>query len=293
MRKITAGLVIYLSMLVFAQETTSQKYFLIRCDDFGMNHSVNMAIKQVIDSGIPFSTSVMFACPWYQEAIAILKENPQVGVGIHLTLNSEWQNYKWGPILGTEGVPSLVDSCGYFFPSRGALFANNPIYEEIEKELRAQINRAMSSGIRIDYLDYHMGAAVQTPELRKLVESLANEYGLGMSGYFNEQYSSITYGASLGTKTDSLLNHVRNLSAGVNLQVFHVGLDNDEMRALKDMNSFGLKNMSAHRQQELNSILSPQLLENIKEKNIIPITYKDLIMRIGLENMYRPVDSEY
>ena len=259
----------------------------------GMCHSVNMAIKKVIESGIPMSTSVMFACPWYQEAVDILKDNPQVGVGIHLTLNSEWENYRWGPVLGKDAVPSLVDSNGYFFPSRSKLFSNDPKFEEIEKELRAQIDRAINSGIRIDYLDYHMGAAVQTPELRKLVESLAKEFGFGMSGYFYEQYSSITYNAPLGNKADSLNSHVSDLKPGVNLQVFHVGIDNDELSSLIDMNSFGLKNMSQHRQEELNSILNPELQKIIRSEKIVPITYKQLIKKIGLQNMFRPEDSEY
>ncbi len=293
MTKIIFSLIMLFATLISAQDVDSTKYFLIRCDDFGMNHSVNMAIKKVIESGIPMSTSVMFACPWYQEAVDILKGNPQVGVGIHLTLNSEWQNYRWGPILGKEGVPSLVDSTGYFFPSRGTLFANNPKIEEIEKELRAQIDRAINSEITIDYLDYHMGAAVQTPELRKLVESLAKEFGFGMSGYFSEQYSSITYSAPLGTKTDSLLKQVSNLDVGINLQVLHVAINDSEMSALKDMNSFGLKEMSVHRQEELTSILSPKLLELLKKQNVIPISYKDLIEKVGLDNMYRPEDSEY
>ena len=293
MKKIILSFIMLLANFIFAQEQDTAKYFLIRCDDFGMNHSVNMAIKKIIDSGIPFSTSVMFACPWYQEAVDILKENPKVGVGIHLTLNAEWQNYRWGPILGKEAVPSLVDTIGYFFPSRSKLFANNPKIIEIEKELRAQIERAISSGIRIDYLDYHMGSAVETPELRKLVESLANEYKLGMSGYFNEQYSSITYSAPLGTKNDSLFNRVKNISIGVNLQVFHVGIDNSEMSALKDMNLFGLKNMSVHRQEELNSLLAPGLLELLKEEKVIPITYRDLILKVGLQNMFRSSDSKY
>ena len=293
MKKIILSFIMVLANFIFAQEQDSAKYFLIRCDDFGMNHSVNMAIKRIIDSGLPFSTSVMFACPWYQEAVDILKENPKVGVGIHLTLNAEWQNYTWGPILGKEAVPSLVDTIGYFFSSRSKLFANNPKIIEIEKELRAQIERAISSGIRIDYLDYHMGSAVETPELRKLVESLANEYKLGMSGYFNEQYSSITYSAPLGTKNDSLFNRVKNISIGVNLQVFRVGIDNSEMSALKDMNLFGLKNMSVHRQEELNSLLAPGLLELLKEEKVIPITYRDLILKVGLQNMFRSSDSKY
>ncbi len=80
------------------------------------------------------STSVMFACPWYQEAVEILREHPEVGVGIHLTLNAEWKNYRWGPVLGKKAVPSLVDSAGYFYPSRTRLFANNPKTKEIDTD---------------------------------------------------------------------------------------------------------------------------------------------------------------
>jgi predicted glycoside hydrolase/deacetylase ChbG (UPF0249 family) len=275
------------------QDLDDEIYFLIRCDDMGMCHAVNMAIKKVIDSGIPMSTSVMFACPWYQEAVDILKQHPEVGVGIHLTLNAEWQNYRWGPVLGREAVPSLVDSNGYFFPSRAKLFENNPKTKEIERELRAQIERALNSGVQIDYIDYHMGAAVQTKELRALVEKLAAEYGLGMSGYFYENYSNITYHAPLGAKTDSLIYHIRNLKPGINLQVLHVGLDVPEMQALKDMNPFGLKNMSRHRDEELQSILNPAVKKILKEMGVKTITYKDLIKKVGLESMYRPEDSEY
>jgi chitin disaccharide deacetylase len=63
----------------------------------------------------------MFGCPWYLEAVDILKKYPNVSVGVHLMLNSEWRNYKWGPVLGRTAVPTLVDSDGYFFPSRADL----------------------------------------------------------------------------------------------------------------------------------------------------------------------------
>lgn len=292
-KNISIFLLLLFNTNIIGQNADSTIYHLIRLDDMGMCHSLNSAIQKVIDEGIPFSTSVMFACPWYQEAVEILKKNPQVGVGIHLTLNAEWKNYRWGPVLGSEAVPSLVDSNGYFFPSRSKLFANNPKIDEIERELRAQIERAINSGIRIDYIDYHMGAAVQTDELRKLVESLAKEFSLGMSGYFNEKYSSITYGAPLDAKSDSLIYEVKHLSPGINLQVIHVGLNTPEMKALEDLNEFGLKEMSKHREAELNALLNPKLRALYKKRNIVPITYKQLIDKVGLENMYRPADSEY
>src|SRR5262245_13679016 len=98
---------------------------LLRLDDNGMNHSVTMGIKQVAETGIPFSSSVMFACPWYQEAVSVLKQFPVVSVGIHLTLNSEWKYYRWGPVLGRSAVPSLVDSNGFFLPSSAAFLKSN------------------------------------------------------------------------------------------------------------------------------------------------------------------------
>src|SRR5213078_2674700 len=161
---------------------------IIRSDDAGMSHSVNMALQRLIDSGLPVSVSVMFACPWYQETVAILKRHPAVAVGIHLTLNSEWKNYRWGPVTGREAVPTLVDADGYFFQSADALYRNHPDLREIEKELRAQIAR----------------------ELR-----------LGMSEYFGEKEDTPQYWAAPSLKADSLVAMVDRLQPGVNLVVTH------------------------------------------------------------------------
>src|SRR5438445_10354262 len=166
---------------------------IIRSDDAGMSHSVNMALQRLIDSGLPVSVSVMFACPWYQETVEILKRHPAVAVGIHLTLNSEWKNYRWGPVTGREAVPTLVDSNGYFFQSSEALYKNHPDVRQVEKELRAQIERARRSGLKIDYVDYHMGTATRSPEFREVAERLASEFGLGMSEYFGETMDAPQY----------------------------------------------------------------------------------------------------
>src|SRR4051794_26033767 len=79
---------------------------IVRSDDGGMSHAVNMGLERLLDSGMPVSVSVMFACPWYQETVEILKRHPAAAVGIHLTLNSEWKNYRWGPVAGRSAVPS-------------------------------------------------------------------------------------------------------------------------------------------------------------------------------------------
>src|SRR5687767_15305496 len=126
---VTGVLLMYLALP--AQDGPPQ--LLLRLDDNGMNHSVTMAIQQVAETGIPFSTSVMFACPWYQEAVTVLKKYPKLSVGVHLTLNSEWKHYRWGPVLGRSAVPSLVDSNGHFHASTAAFLKSQYKLDEVEQ----------------------------------------------------------------------------------------------------------------------------------------------------------------
>jgi predicted glycoside hydrolase/deacetylase ChbG (UPF0249 family) len=164
---------------------------LLRLDDIGMNHSVNLAVEKVAQTGMPFSVSLLFVCPWYQEAVEILKKYPNVTVGVHLALNSEWRNYRWGPVLGKGGVPSLTDSVGYFLPSTGSFLASHYDLGEVERELTAQVERALRSGLKITYVDAHMGMAEATPQLREITERIAKKYGLGISTYFGESYFTL------------------------------------------------------------------------------------------------------
>jgi predicted glycoside hydrolase/deacetylase ChbG (UPF0249 family) len=278
----------------FCQDANPTKILLIRCDDIGMSHSVNLAAKELIETGLVFSASVMFPCAWYQEGVDILKEHPEITVGIHFTLNAEWKNYRWGSVAGRDKVPSLLDDNGYFFPSRAAFFANNPKLNEVEIELRAQIERAMKTGLKISYVDYHMGTAVDRPELRKIVEKLAKEYGLGISRYFGEIDIENMYSDPVETKKDSLINTLSNLQPGkINLLVCHIGKDNDELRAMIDMNSFGLSEMSKHRNAELNALTALKKKNIFEVKNIRLINYDYLIKEVGLDKMKSPVDSDY
>jgi chitin disaccharide deacetylase len=266
-----------------------QVYLVIRSDDAGMSHSVNMALEKLIATGLPVSVSVMFPTPWYQETVEILKRNPAVAVGIHLTLNSEWKNYRWGPVLGRTAVPSLVDADGYFFQSAEALHRNNPNLQEVEKELRAQIERAIGSGLKIDYVDYHMGTAVRYPEFREITERLAKEFGLGMSQYFGETRHDPQYLAAPPNKADSLVAMIDRLRPRYNLVVTHVGIDNAELGALLDMNVDGaLPEMSKNRQGELDALTSSRFSEAIKARNVHLLTYRQLIAIQGLQSMRRP-----
>jgi predicted glycoside hydrolase/deacetylase ChbG (UPF0249 family) len=272
--------------------TSDQVYLVIRTDDAGMSHSVNMALEKLIATGLPVSISVMFPTPWYQETVEILKRHPDVSVGIHLTLNSEWKNYRWGPVLGRTAVPTLVDKDGYFFQSSDALYQNHPNLGEVEKELRAQIQRALGSGLKIDYVDYHMGTAVGKPEFREMVERLAREYGLGMSQYFGEAREDAQYEAAPANKTDSLIAMVNRLHPQFSLFVTHIGIDNAELGALVDMNTSGpLPEMSKNRQGELDALTSQRFSDALKARNVRLITYRQLISMQGLKSMKRPEDN--
>jgi len=286
---------IFIAILFFAarasaQPTSADKIpLLFRLDDIGMCHSVNMAAKEVLETRMPVSMSVMVPCSWFTEAVEILKQYPQVSVGIHLTLNSEWKNYRWGPVAGVTMVPSLVDSLGHFFPSRSKLYANNPRLEEIETELRAQIEKALKAGLKIDYLDYHMGAAMQTLETRAIVEKLAAEYNLAISRYYDEVDVEGGYAAPVANKLDTMLKKLTNLQpGGTKLFVVHIGLDEPEMAAMEDLNPSGPKDMSRHRQAELRALLAPSFQQMINSDRYRIVNYRMLKEEKGLKSMKRP-----
>lgn len=282
------------SISLFAQPETGNKVLLIRCDDIGMSHGVNMAAKELIDAGLKFSVSVMVPCSWFDEAVDILKDAHQVSVGIHLTLNAEWKNYRWGPVAGVSAVPSLVDSVGYFFPSRALFFANNPKLDEVELELRSQIEKALKAGLKVSYLDYHMGTAVDNMEMRKIVEKLAAEYNLAISRYFGEVDIESMYSVEIEQKENHLIKALDELKEDqLNLLVCHIAKDNDEMQAMIDQNPFGLKEMSRHREAELIALLSAVRNNEFHKRGITLINYNDLINERGLESMKSPVDSGY
>jgi predicted glycoside hydrolase/deacetylase ChbG (UPF0249 family) len=287
------------SPVVSAQSAMSSKApaaptavsLIIRTDDIGMSHSVNMAMQQLVRTGMPVSVSVLFVCPWYQEAVEILKQYPNVSVGIHLALNSEWKNYRWGPVSGSAAVPSLVDENGFFFSSSDAVHQRNPKLEEVEKELRAQIDRALRSGVKIDYVDYHMGTVTKYPEWRALTERLAQEYGFGMSEYFGETEDSPHYFAAPAVKLDTLVAMIDRLKPGLNLIVTHVGIDDAELGALLDMNTNQpLPDMSKNRQGELTALTSPRFAAALQARKVVLLSYRDVITKEGLKAMRRPVD---
>jgi len=271
------------------QAQSASPEVLLRLDDVGMNHSVNMAIEKVAATGMPFSVSVLFACPWYQEAVEILKRHPQVTVGVHLALNAEWRGYRWGPVLGRGGVPSLVDGAGYFLPSTGAFLDSKYDLGEVERELSAQVERALASGLKISYVDTHMGTARATPQLREVLERVARKYGLGVSTWFGESYFTL-WGVPVREKQSALLARLAGARRdSVNLVEVHVAERTPEMEVIFDMNAPSQNAPGAgvvdHREAEMRAMLSPELAELVRSGKIRLVTYAQLVARSGLAGM--------
>lgn len=285
-----------LAALVVQGPAARKPELLVRIDDIGMNHSVNMALARLAATKMPLSASVMFACPWYQEAVDILKQNPQISVGVHLVLNSEWKYYRWGPVLGASAVPSLVDSVGYFLPSSDAFLASHYDLNEVERELTAQVERAERSGLKIQYVDYHMGTAVSTPELRAVVERVAEKFGVGISRYFDESYATM-FDTPIAKKEVAFHAHLDSLVEGrVNLMVVHVAEATPEIRVLVDMNNAdqnttgGEPLMALHRAAELDMLL--KFARGPDVRRVTLTNYGALMTRMGRAGMKRPTSEQ-
>jgi len=222
----------------------------------------------------------MVPTPWFNEAVTMLRDNPGLDVGVHLTLTSEWENCKWGPITH---APSLVDEQGHFFPmtsqrsdfppGTGFLQAN-PSPAEVERELRAQIDLALGKIKNVTHLSCHMGTATSTPELRAIVEKLAVEYHL-LLGARDAQSPGRFGGKDLSPqqKEQRLVDIVTNMKPGLWLIVEHPGLDTPEMQAI---GHHGYENVAADRVGVTRAFSSSAVKEVIQRRHVQLISYGDL-----------------
>ncbi len=127
-----------------------------------MSHDSNEGVIKATSLGVANSTSVMMPCSWVPEFKAYLDKHPTLDAGLHLTLTSEWDNYRWGPLAGKADVPGLVDKQGALWPSVISVYFNAKP-DEVDKEIRAQYDRAEAMGFKPTHLDSHMGTLFAKP----------------------------------------------------------------------------------------------------------------------------------
>lgn len=268
------------------------KLLIIHADDMGLSHSVNTACIDAFNNKGITSGSIMVPCPWAPEMIAYVKDHPGLDVGIHLTLTAEWDQYKWGGLTSSDLITSLLDGNHNFYPSVEEL-GKNVKGPEAEKELRAQIDRVISSGIQPTHLDTHMGSVLATPELVMIYLRLSDVYHLPV--LFPRAYLSWLppdMSKALGSKVFLLDNlymldpkdvtanwpeayqkAIEALKPGLNQMIVHIALDNDEMKAICNNHpDYG----SAWRQHDLDLLLSQGFKDLLKKNNIILIGWKQI-----------------
>lgn len=149
---------------------------VFHADDVGMCHGSNLAYAELSAAGVVKTGSVMVPCPWSPETLALVRANPLLDLGVHLTLNSEWEGYRWGPISTRDGASGLLDDQGYFWRRPPALLEHMDTRAAVA-EMRAQIERVWMAGVDFTHIDTHMGAAMTQPLVETYV-ALGFEYGV-------------------------------------------------------------------------------------------------------------------
>jgi predicted glycoside hydrolase/deacetylase ChbG (UPF0249 family) len=268
----------------------SAKLLILNADDLAVSHSEDTASFAALDQRLISSATVMVPCPWFTEVTAYAKAHPDADLGLHLTLTSEWEGYRWGPIASRALVPSLVGADGYFYASSKE-FVEHAKVDDVETEIRAQIERAKSMGLEPSHLDSHMHALYQTPELFGVFLRVAREYKLPIRMARNDQpFQSVlplmapsepildaifSPGADVPASDWNAyyVNLIKNLRPGVTEVFVHLAHDDVESQAVMiDHPDWG----AAWRQREFAAVSSPELRKAMEDNHVILIGWRDI-----------------
>jgi predicted glycoside hydrolase/deacetylase ChbG (UPF0249 family) len=267
------------------------KLLIIHADDLGVAHAQDRASFQALEEQDVTAASVMVPCPWFTEVADFAKSHPEADLGLHLTLTSEWKTYRWGPVAPRDQVASLLDPNGYFYPDNGPVAAHAKP-EEAEREVRAQIKRALAMGIHPTHLDIHMGTLAATPPLYSVLIKVAHEYHLPymavrLPGRQGEEMMKLV------SANDIVLDHlvmfppktpadqwtsgyvkaIESLKPGLSEMIVHLADDDSEMRAITvDHPDYG----AAWRQRDFDAVRSPEFKQALKQNHIILVGWREL-----------------
>lgn len=151
------------------------RVIILHVDDMGMSYDSNLGGLEAMTKGVANSCSVMMPCPWVPGFVHALKQYPKLDAGLHLTLNAEWKDYRWGPLSGKTQVPGLTDSEGAMWRGVGDV-VKHATADEVEMEIRAQVERARTMGFEPTHLDSHMGTLFASPAFIEKYIKIGIEY---------------------------------------------------------------------------------------------------------------------
>jgi len=265
------------------------KLLILHADDLGVAHSVNAASFDALDKGTVSSASIMMPTPWVTEVATYARQHPNADLGLHLTLTSEWLTYRWGSVESKDKVPSLLDSTGTF-PNDVPPVVARAKPAEVERELRAQVERAMALGIRPTHLDSHMGALFTTPELIATYVKVAHDYHLPFLGMKTSPFGGTPMPvSSKDVLVDAVViagpdvprdqwkafyvNAITTLKPGLTEMIVHLGHDDAELQAVTvDHEPYG----SAWRQRDYDVVTSAEFKKALQDNKVRLVTYREL-----------------
>lgn len=290
------------SVTVFSQETKNlaeklgydrnAKLLIVHADDMGLSHATNSAVIEAFQKGGITSGSIMVPCPWFPEIAGFARNNPNLDIGIHTTLTSEWDNYYFGGVLPANSISNLLNKNGYFYPSEEE-FAKHANASEVEKEIRAQIEKALAFGVKPTHLDNHMGTILSSPEYYQILLKIGNEYRLpvlipaDMIAAASPQLLEILSKGNIVVDHLFMINQsqpvkqwgepylkfIENMQPGLNEIIVHLAYDNDETRAIMiNHPDFG----SEWRQHDLDFVLSNEFKKALQDYNIKLVTWRQI-----------------
>jgi hypothetical protein len=268
----------------------NSKLLIIHADDLAVAHSQDAASFAALDQHAVTSASIMVPCPWLTEVADYAKAHPDADLGLHLTLTAEWKTYRWGPVASRNTVPSLLDPSGYLWPEVEPAVRSLKS-DEVEREIRAQVERAIAMGIHPTHLDSHMGTLFARPDLFAVYIKIAHEYKLPFLAVRTPDAPQALL--SMLTDKDFLLdslviadpsvnpanwktfytNAIQNLKPGLTEIIVHLGHDDAEMQAVMvDHPDYG----AAWRQRDFDAVTSPEFKKSLQDNHIILIHWSDL-----------------
>jgi predicted glycoside hydrolase/deacetylase ChbG (UPF0249 family) len=267
----------------------NSKLLILHADDLGVAHSENAASFDALDKGAINSASIMIPTPWVTEVAAYAKAHPNADLGLHLTLTSEWETYRWGSTESRDKVPSLHDADGTL-PRATSTVLTRAKLDEVERELRAQIDRAYALGIKPTHVDSHMGALFNSPELIATYVKVARAYKLPFLGSlrampvarqspFNETdvlLDAVVIADERVPKDkwkEFYLKAVNDLKPGLTEIIVHLGYDDAELQAVTvNHEAYG----SAWRQRDVDVVHSAEFKKALKDNNVVLVTWREL-----------------
>ena len=238
---------------------------ITRGDDAGSCDSANEAIVECVRHGILRNVSIMAPGTAFDAAVPLLRDLPEsVCLGLHVTLNAEWDRVKWGPVLPVIQVPSLVDADGFFWPTPDEAQRRGAQVGEMLAEIEAQLTRLREAGLTVRYVDEHMGVSWPWPKLRAGIADLARREGL-----------MDAHGIPSLPDAKTFLKAIEDAPGGTHVYVTHPGFDRDDMR------QFGTEGMEAgvvarERDADRRLLTDPSVRKALAAQGAEIIRYVDL-----------------